>query len=95
MREIADIIKDAKFADDLNKEQFVLPLKKGKMINLKTLTVYERTIKNKFNYECIANYVEKPEDEEKDIKKYFMELFCNNEATMKCVLNIIKSIFTG
>jgi phage/plasmid-associated DNA primase len=95
LREIADIIKDTKFTEDLNKELFVLPIKNGKMINLKTLKVYERTIDNKFSYECDANYVEMTEEQEADIKKYFMELFCDNEATMKCVLNILKSIFTG
>ena len=95
LREIADIIEDNKFEDTMNKQEYILPLKNKKVINMKTLKITERTIEHKFNYECGANYIEMTEEQEQQAKDYFMSLFCNNEDTMKCILNIIKSCFTG
>lgn len=95
LREICDIIKDADFEKTMNKEQFILPLKNNKIINMKTLEVNERTIINKFNYECDTNYRELTKDEDDEIKKYFSDLFCGKEDTAQVVLNILKSSMTG
>ena len=95
LREICDKIEDNKFEDNINKQQYVLPLKNKRIINMKTLEIRERTINDKFTYECGADYIDLTEEQEKEAKDYFMSLFCNNEDTMKCVLNIIKSCFTG
>ena len=95
LREISDIIEDNEFQDNMNKQEYILPLKNKKIIDMRTLEIKERTIEHKFDYECGANYIDMTEQQEKDAKDYFMSLFCNNEDTMKCVLNIIKSCFTG
>jgi putative DNA primase/helicase len=95
LREVCDIIEDNKFEDNINKQEYILPLKNKRIINMKTLEVGERTINDKFTYECGADYIDLTEKQEQQAKDYFMSLFCNNEETMKCVLNIIKSCFTG
>ena len=93
--EIKDYIYDVDFEKDMNKELDVLPLKNKKMFDMKTLKITDRTIKNKFNYECDVDYVEMNVEQEADIKAYFMSLFCNKEDTMLVVLNILNSIFVG
>lgn len=95
LKEILDKIEDPNFEKDLNKQKYILPIKNGKIIDMNTLEIQERTIEHKFNYECDADYIEMTEEEEKDIKQYFLDLFCGNEDTMLCVLDILKSIFTG
>ena len=95
LREFMDLIIDTEFANDMNKEKHVLPIKNNKMLNLKTLETYERTIKNKFNYECDANYINLSEEDELDIKQYFLDLFCGKDDMVQCVMVILKSIFTG
>jgi P4 family phage/plasmid primase-like protien len=95
LREICDIIEDNKFEDNINKQEYILPLKNKRVIDMNTLEVRERTINDKFTYECGADYIDLTEEQEQQAKDYFMSLFCNNEDTMKCVLNIIKSCFTG
>lgn len=95
LREVCDIIEDNKFEETLNKQEYILPLKNKRVINMNTLEVRERTINDKFTYECGGDYIDLTEEQEQQAKDYFMSLFCGNEDTMKCVLNIIKSCFTG
>jgi P4 family phage/plasmid primase-like protien len=95
LTEILNKIEDPNFEKDLNKQKYILPIKNGKIIDMNTLEIQERTIEHKFNYECDANYIEMTEEEENDIKQYFLDLFCGNEDTMLRVLDILKSIFTG
>jgi len=95
LRELCDIIEDNEFEETLNKQKYKLPLKNKKIIDMHTLETRERTIEDRFTYECGVEYIEMTEEQEKEAKDYFMSLFCNNEDTMKCVLNIIKSCFTG
>lgn len=94
-KELAEKCVNINFMMDMNKEKYILPIKNGKIINLKTLKIDNRNELYKFNYECNVNYIELDEENEKIAKKYFMDLFCNNEYIVKCVINIIKSAITG
>lgn len=94
-REITDKIFESNFENTLNKSKYLLPIKNKKVFNMKTLTTVDRTIEHAFSYECDANYVEMTEAEDLDIKTYFLELFCGNEDTMNCVINILKSLLSG
>jgi P4 family phage/plasmid primase-like protien len=68
--------------------------KKEKITN--TNKVIDRTTEHKFNYECDTDYIENmTEDDEKDVKKYFMDLFCGKEKMVQVMLDIFKSIFAG
>jgi len=95
LKEIMDKIEDPCFENNLNKAKYILPIKNGKIINMKTLEITERTIEHNFSYECDADYIEMTAEQEKEAKDYFMDLFCQNEGTMMCVLDILKSIMTG
>jgi P4 family phage/plasmid primase-like protien len=95
LRELQEELFDGSFLKSMNKESYMLPTKNNKMLNMKTLEVTERTFENKFNFICDAEYIDLNEEQESDIRKYFMDLFVDNEKVMKCVLNIIKSSFTG
>lgn len=96
LKEIQDQIQDKnKIMEKMNKSKYELPLKNCKMFNIQTLETRERTLKDYFNYECPVNYIEMLEEEEKEIKDYFLSLFSDNEITLQCVLDIIKSQLIG
>lgn len=94
-REILDKIEDITFANDLNKKEYMLPIKSKKILNMKTLDVTERTIADKFDYECDAEYITMSSDNETYVRKYFMDLFSHKVDTVQTVLDILKSIFSG
>jgi len=73
----------------------MLPIANGKIIDLTTLETRNRTITDKFNYECTAEYISLSSEDEQFAKKYFMDLFCNNSEIMQYVLDIFKSALTG
>jgi P4 family phage/plasmid primase-like protien len=93
--DICDILFDEDFDKDMNREKYALPIKGNKMLNMKTLEVYDRTINNKFSYECDADYIELSAEQENDINQYFLDLFCGKQDMVDCVVDIIKSIFSG
>ena len=95
VREILDKIVNPKFEATLNKQKYILPIKDGKVLDMNTLETHDRTIEHAFSYECNARYTVLTEEQDADIKKYFMSLFCDKEDTMKCVLDILKSILSG
>jgi phage/plasmid-associated DNA primase len=95
LREILDKIEDITFANDLNKKEYMLPIKGKKMFNMKTLEVTDRTIEDKFDYECDAEYITMEPDNETYVRKYFMDLFSQKADTVQTVLDILKSIFAG
>jgi hypothetical protein len=95
VREILDKIVNPKFEATLNKQKYILPIKDGKVLDMKTLETHDRTIEHSFSYECNATYVELTAEQDADIKQYFMSLFCQKENTMNCVLDILKSILSG
>lgn len=94
-REIQDLIYKAEFTKDMNKQKYILPIKGKKVLDMRTLKTYERTISHKFDYECDATYRELTPDEDADIEKYFSDLFCGRTDTVQVVLDILKSCFTG
>lgn len=94
-REICEDILDNDFEKSLNKELNVLPIKNNKMINIATLEVFDRTINNKFTYECDAEYIDLNEEQEKDIDNYFLSLFCNDRETCDSFIDVIKSCLIG
>ena len=79
------------FADTLNRELFVLPIKDEKVIDLKTNCIYPRERKHNFSALCPVVYDETSIDFG---SKYFESLFPDSD-TRQCVLNAIKSSMTG
>ncbi len=95
LKEINDQLINTSFEKDMNKKEYMLPIKNNKMFNIKTLEMRERVITDKFNYICNADYIQMTEEEDNDIKNYFLSLFCGNEKTMQCLIDIIKTVLVG
>ena len=95
LREFQDLIINSRFCDDMNKQKNMLPIKNKKILNLITLQTVERRMEHKFDYECDANYIKLSLEEENDINQYFLDLFCNDQLMVDCIINIFKSIFSG
>ena len=96
LKELMEELCDVNFLKDMNKQSYVLPIKNNKLLDMDTLEIIERTYEHKFDFVCDAEYlVDMDSEREAFVRKYFMDLFCNNEAIMNCVLDIIKSSFTG
>ena len=94
MTEIKAIAHDETIRTKMNRQQYLLPLKDC-ILDLKTLELIEMTKDHLFDYECGANYIDLNQEQEEYVRKYFMQLFCNNEQTMQCFLDIIKTNFAG
>jgi P4 family phage/plasmid primase-like protien len=92
---ISDAIHDTEFLRDMNKKEYILPIKNKQVIDLRTLEKSERNQSYKFDYECDVDYRELTDRESDTIREYFESLFCGNKETTQVVLNILKSVFTG
>jgi P4 family phage/plasmid primase-like protien len=80
----------------MNREPYVLPLQNKMMIDLRNLTLFERTIENKFDYECNFNYILQLNPQQINYaNQYFLSLFNNNEITKQAFLDLIKSSLIG
>jgi P4 family phage/plasmid primase-like protien len=81
-----------------NTEKFIIPFKNNKVIDLRDNKVYNRTREHNFSFECNFNFIENYDENNQgfiDAKKYFNELFCNNQDTIQVVLNILKTMIIG
>jgi len=95
-KEIADLLYKAKFLDDFNRAKDELPVQPRSIINLQTLKVRQRTIRDKWTYECDATYLtEMTEEDTEWCKKYFLALFRGRADTMATTLDIFKTSLSG
>lgn len=97
LTEVCDICKNTSFSSSLNKIEYMIPTNDGKVLNLKTLERLARTIADNFTFECNAKMIPFDESSPEFIKveEYFDSLFCGNQETKACVLDILKSVFIG
>lgn len=96
LSEISDLCKDIEFPSTLNKSEYLLPTNDGKVLNIKDLSVHDRTINDKFSFQCGAKFIPFNEDDNfNKVDTYFNNLFCNNMETKNCVIDILKSVFIG
>lgn len=63
---------DTEFDKKINNVSNLLPLKNGKLIDLKTLQVRDRTINDKFTFECPVSYL--PESNFEHANKFFCDI---------------------
>jgi len=94
LTQLKDIAHDETIRTKMNRQKFLLPLKNN-VIDLRTKEVIVMTKEHLFDYECGANYVELNQEQEEYVRNYFMQIFCNNEKTMQCFLDIIKTNMAG
>lgn len=96
LSEISDLCKDIEFPSTLNKCEYMLPTNDGKVLNMKDLSVHDRTINDKFSFQCGAKLIPLVNDDKfQKVDTYFNDLFCGNMETKQCVINIFKSVFVG
>jgi len=97
LTEISDICKDVNFPSTLNKSEYIIPTNDGKVLDMQTLVLTDRTIAHNFSYECNAKLIPYDKDDAKFIlaDTYFNDLFRGNMETKACVINILKSVFIG
>lgn len=96
MSELSDLCKNATFASTLNKSEYMLPTNDGKVLDMRTLLLVDRTINDKFAFECNAKLLPLNEDINfTKVDTYLNDLFCGNLQTKQCVINILKSVFIG
>ncbi len=67
---------DEKFINKINKSMYNLPIKNGKIINLRTKDVRDRTIKDLFSFECPVEYNEY--EKYTNVEKLINPIFLNN-----------------
>ena len=98
LSEISDLCKDVEFPSTLNKSEYMLPTNDGKVLNMKDLSTRNRTIDDKFSFQCGATFLRTADLSIENMAKvdtYFNDLFCGNAKTKQCVINILKSVFIG
>jgi hypothetical protein len=90
LREISDEIEDINFTKDMNKAIYMLPIKNKKIFNMITNETIDRTILDKFDYECDAEYLNNmSQEQEQKVKKYFMDLFCEKDDPKISTIEIL------
>lgn len=96
LTEIMSLTYDDTFVDKLNRKIDYLPVKNG-LLNINTFEIEERKNEDYFTYEANAQFIPYCEGNEnfKFVDKYFDDLFCGNQETKKCVIDILKSCLTG
>ena len=94
LAELRTISHNEELRKQMNKQLYLLPLKDN-VIDLRTKELIPMTKEHLFDYECGANYITLTEEQEKYAKTYFLEIFCGNEQTLQCFLDIIKTNMTG
>jgi len=97
LKDITDRILDTAFESIMNKALYILPIKGGKKIDIRTLEITERKIDDIFNYECNIEWSDNDLSQEQieQCDKYFGDLFRGRMDTVQVVLDLIKSSLTG
>ena len=96
LKEISDLLLNAKFLDDFNRAVDELPVRPRSVYNMATGEVRPRTIRDKWTYECDAEYLaDMSEEDTMKVKTYFLQLFQYREDTMQVVLDVLKSAVSG
>lgn len=84
------MLMDEEFVAQLDSNHNYLPLKNGKKIDLRTLEISERTIKDCFTFECPVEYVQ----ETPNADRFFADLF-PEEQTREYARQVLGYMLTG
>jgi len=82
---ISSKLHDDKFMNKIDINEFMLPIKNGKILNLKTLEVRDRTINDYFSYEIDVNYTPK----QKHANKFFRELMKDDKSKLSVLQRML------
>jgi len=90
-KELKEVCIDAQFKNGFNTTKMQLPLQGGLMYEFETHTTRERTVEDKFDYECPVELIE-------DIsagRDYFNSLFCGDTETQQVFIDVVKTAMSG
>lgn len=90
-KELKEVCLDVQFKQGFNSAKMQLPIKDGLMYDFETHTTRERTVDDKFDYECPVSLVENTSDAE----TYFNSLFCGDKETQQSFIDVIKTAMSG
>jgi P4 family phage/plasmid primase-like protien len=88
---LIDNYSDVKFMNKLNSSKHILPIRNGRVINLKTLEISERTRDDYFSYELDLDYISKTTQAE----KFFLSLMTDDKEKMKVFQRYLGYSITG
>ena len=87
--------RDEEFETRLNKIPHLLPIKVGRIVNLKTLEVRERTREDFFSFELSVDYNCNKQDSHPNASKFFEEICCGNAELTNYLKRLLGYCLTG
>ena len=90
-KELKEVCLNPEFAKDFNLAKDVIPIKGGLLLNMVDNTVRERTIEDKFDYECDVDLL----TDHLNGEAYLKSIFVNDDETLQVFCNVIKSCMSG
>jgi putative DNA primase/helicase len=99
MRNIFSIAKvnllNLNWKKELDNNADLLPIKNGKIVELKTGTVRERTKEDKFSIECPVSLLNDQDAQFEIIENFMSELFNGNEQMVRYMQTLLGYCLTG
>ncbi len=98
IREVQSILSKDRmtFEKALDVKLDVVPIASGKIFNVLTKELKDRTIEDKWTFECPVRYFETiPEDLNEELERYFNAVFCGRKDTLQVFIDIVKSAICG
>ena len=81
--------RDREFKSKLNRSKYCLPIKGGKLINLKTLEIRTRTMTDYFDFELKVTYMEPHATHHPNVDKLINPMFLNNMKLIEYIQRIL------
>lgn len=88
---ITNSFHKADFMNQVNTSEHILPIKNGRVINLKTLEIRERVREDYFTYELDVDYTK----EQPNASKFFSQLMCDDKDKLKVFQRMLGYSITG
>lgn len=95
LTELVPIISNSVFLDDANKLLYHIALRDGTVMDIRNCSIRQRTPEDKFTAYSDVVFKSLTEAEFLFADTYFNQVFCNNQQTKQCFLDIIKTCLCG
>ncbi len=99
MRSIFSITKvnllNPNWKQELDNNADLLPIKNGKIVELKSGTVRERTKEDKFSIECPVSFLDNQDSQFEIVENFLSELFNGNQQMVRYMQTLLGYCLTG
>lgn len=89
IKELQPFLTNPNFHKNINSSLYLLPLQNGKIINLKTKELRDRTIDDHFSFECPVSYIDNIDDKFYIIEKFIYPIFQYNKNLINYIQRIL------